>query len=527
MNKFLINTLLVLLLASCSNENESKLEVFITGAKIAGVNGMHFGPDGYLYAASVIGSDITVIDTEDNRIVKRYGISEGVIGPDDIAFNSKGEFFWTSILTGEVAGFNTKGEKVIAGNPGPGVNPITFSDDDRLFVAQCFFDNGLFELDSNGMNEPRIIFNEIGEFCGLNGMDWGPDGRLYGPRWFNNEVVSVDVDTGDIRKEAGGFTVPAAIKFNSKGELFVLDTGAGKVVKVLDGKNSDYAFIENGLDNLAFNEKDELFVSSYSEGYVLRVTENTVEAILPGGISHAGGITIIGNDIVVADIQSVKAYNTQNGTESWNYKNTFRVSPMGANTSVSTYDNNLILTSWLDGHVKVMRPDNGEIIESLDGLNIPVSATKFNNQIAIAMHGDKSITLHDFKTGINTVLVDGFVAPTHVINYGDKLLVSDRGTGQLLSIDTEGDKNIVVEGLNSPEGIAIKGASIYVFEGDTGEIKKIKNNNISVIARVNSGSKAQSNLQPPSMVFNGLAIQGDYLYVSGELEKSLFRIKIL
>ena len=116
-------------------------------------------------------------------------------------------------------------------------------------------------------------------------MDWGPDGRLYGPRWFNNEVVSVDVDTGDIRKEASGFAVPAAVKFNSKGELFVLDTGAGKVVKVVDGKNSDYAFIENGLDNLAFNEQDELFVSSYSEGYVLRVSENTVEPILPGGIS--------------------------------------------------------------------------------------------------------------------------------------------------------------------------------------------------------------------------------------------------
>ena len=86
---------------------------------------------------------------------------------------------------------------------------------------------------------------------------------------------------------------------------------------------------------------------------------------------------------MVADIQSVKAYNTKDGSESWNYKNTFRVSPMGANTSVSTYDNNLILTSWLDGHVKVMRPDNGEIIESLDALNIPVSATKFNDQIAI------------------------------------------------------------------------------------------------------------------------------------------------
>ena len=195
MNKFLINTLLMFLLANCSNNDASKLEVFITGAQIAGVNGMHFGPDGYLYAASVTGSDISVIDTENNKIIKRYGQSDGVIGPDDVAFNSKGEFYWTSILTGEVAGFDINGNKIISGNPGVGVNPITFSDDDRLFVAQCFFDNGLFEMDPSGNLEPRVIFEEIGDFCGLNGMDWGSDGRLYGPRWFNNEVVSVDVDT--------------------------------------------------------------------------------------------------------------------------------------------------------------------------------------------------------------------------------------------------------------------------------------------------------------------------------------------
>ncbi len=84
----------------------------------------------------------------------------------------------------------------------------------------------------------------------------------------------------------------------------------------------------------------------------------------------------------------------------------------------------------------------------------------------------------------------------------------------------------MIEGLNSPEGIAIKGGSIFIFEGNTGEIKEIKDNNISTIAIVNPGSKAQSELQPPSMVFNGLAIKGNYLYISGELEKALFRIKI-
>ena len=241
MVKLILKISIIFLLFSCDKSDNNKIELFVSGAQIAGVNGMHFGPDGLLYAASVIGSDISLVDTETNKIVKRYDLSDGVIGPDDVAFNSKGEFYWTSILTGEVAGFDLNGEKVIAGNPGPGVNPITFSDDDRLFVAQCFFDNGLFEMDPSGQTAPRIIKEEIGEFCGLNGMDWGPDGRLYGPRWFNNEIVSVNVDTGEIRKEVGGLNVPAAVNFNSKGELFILDTGDGKVVKFAEGIKSDYA----------------------------------------------------------------------------------------------------------------------------------------------------------------------------------------------------------------------------------------------------------------------------------------------
>ena len=69
--------------------------------------------------------------------------------------------------------------------------------------------------------------------------------------------------------------------------------------------------------------------------------------------------------------------------------------------------------------------------------------------------------------------------------------------GQLVSIDAEGNKEIVIEGLDSPEGIAIKGGSIFVFEGNTGEIKEIKDNSISTIAKVNPGSNAQSKLQPP------------------------------
>ena len=89
-----------------------KVEVFAKGALISGVNGIHFGPDGYLYAASVIGSDISVIDTNAKRIVRRLGPADGVLGPDDVAFNKTGDFYWTTILTGAVSGFRDGGELV-------------------------------------------------------------------------------------------------------------------------------------------------------------------------------------------------------------------------------------------------------------------------------------------------------------------------------------------------------------------------------------------------------------------------------
>ncbi len=60
----------------------------------------------------------------------------------------------------------------------PGVNPITFSDDGRLFVALDFSGDGLYELDPELKNPPRLIIKELGW---LNGMDFGPDGLLYGP----------------------------------------------------------------------------------------------------------------------------------------------------------------------------------------------------------------------------------------------------------------------------------------------------------------------------------------------------------
>ena len=55
------------------------------------------------------------------------------------------------------------------------------------------------------------------------------------------------------------------------------------------------------------------------------------------------------------------------------------------------------------------------------------------------------------------------MAPTHVINYEEDLLVSDRSSGQIIRVNKQGAQEVIVDGLDSPEGIAIKDNSIYIF----------------------------------------------------------------
>ena len=52
------------------------LSVLATGANIAGTNGIIFSPDNQLYAASVIGSNITIMDPDSGEILRQLGASD-------------------------------------------------------------------------------------------------------------------------------------------------------------------------------------------------------------------------------------------------------------------------------------------------------------------------------------------------------------------------------------------------------------------------------------------------------------------
>ena len=519
--------------SSSKNSDDQKFlepEIIATGAKLAGANGMALGPDGNLYVASVLGSNITVLNPETGKIIKEYGQSEGVIGPDDVDFASDGSWYWTSIMTGEVAGFNKEGKKIIAAQLTPGVNPITFSNNNRLFVSQCFFGSNLYEVDPLGITEPRLISNSLGPGCGLNGMDWGPDNRLYGPRWFNNQVVSFDVSDNSMRIEATGFITPAAIKFDKQGRLHVLDTGSGILYRIENGKNIKVAELSPGLDNFVIDSTGRFFVSSFTDGFVKRIDlDGSVNELLPGGMAHSGGITFHKGKIITADLHAIRAYFL-NGKEAFTQRNVLGMGAMGGALNISSDGEQLILVSWVDNDVRIWDQEKQQRIWEKSGLNAPVSAIRYADQVVVAEHGSQRIVGFSQEGNLKTIFASNLPAPTGLLKDEKNLYVSDRTLGQIILVAVDGlplaKKEVVIDGLTTPEGFVKKGDTFFIVEADLGVVTSVNlKGKRKVIAKISKGSQAASPMQPPSQVFNGITIDDKgALYVPGESDRALYKI---
>jgi hypothetical protein len=160
MKKIILLAPALFLVLACRDRtpDQPDLRVIAEGAALHGANGINFGPDGNLYVASVFGTEIVAMNPGTGQTVDRLGPEAGVEGPDDLVFGPDGSLYWTDIMKGEV-GRRTPGGVVTKQMVAPGVNPITFSPDGRLFVALDFLGDGLYEL--GGLRSPSRLNRTI------------------------------------------------------------------------------------------------------------------------------------------------------------------------------------------------------------------------------------------------------------------------------------------------------------------------------------------------------------------------------
>jgi sugar lactone lactonase YvrE len=433
----------------------------VPGSAFHGVHGLGIDKTGRLFAGSVAGAALYEVDRSNGTAKIAVPSPEGMA--DDIAFAPDGTMAWTGFLTGDL--YSRKGDgavkKLASGLPG--INSLAFRKDGRLYATQVFLGDALYEIDVEGVKPPRKIMEQMG---GLNGFEFGPDDKLYGPLWFKGQVARVDVDKAELAVVADGFKIPAAVNFDSKGNLFVVDTALGQLVRVdpKTGAKKMVAQLKPSLDNLAIDDKDRIFVSNMADNGIQEVDPETGNArqVIIGKLALPGGIGVVSDGakdtIYIADVFAYRTVDGATGEVSeparMHADGVTLEYPMSATAS----GDDVLLSSWFTGTVQLIDRKTGKTREMLHGFKAPHDAIKLGDgSILVNELGSQSLIRALGEHGKDrTVLLGGLEGPVGLAaGSGGTVYLTEAFAGQVSKVGANGEKTVIAKDLKGPEGIAL------------------------------------------------------------------------
>jgi sugar lactone lactonase YvrE len=505
-------------------------EVVVPGSPFKGLHGLAFDGDGVLHGVSITGMSVYKIDPETAAV-------ETVVGPplgvgDDVAFAPDGTMAWTARDAVHVR--DPDGTVRVVATGVNGVNSINFGPDGRLFFTLIFRADTLYEgyLDSR---EPRLVAEGL---KGLNGFEITGDGKIIGPQFFGNAIISVDIETGEIETIAEGIQTPSAVNLLSNGDIIALGYRTGKVIRIdaMTGETRELTALEGPpIDNLAIDASDRVYISHSSHNGLTRLDPDTGESaqLIWGGLSAPGGLAAIslhGREMLLAaDAWSHRTVDPETGD--------VNVLPVGPNvfgsTGIAADDTRIVLTNTSPaGMVQIIERGSGNAIASQFGFGAPYD---------VVIEPDGSILLADFAADAlvrlgtdedmtRTVVAQGLGGPVGVaLDGAGHAYVTGYTDGTVRRIDlVTGDTAVVVSGLSQPEGVALL-PSGKLAVADVGTQRLL-------IINPATGEKesAATDLPigfdlrgagPEPGLFTGVAVSaGGAVFISGDLDNSLVRV---
>lgn len=431
------------LLVACDEKKDAPAERYsldaVTGpSPFHGIHGITVEQDGTMLAGSVIGRTIYKVDPASGETSVYEGPPLGMA--DDLEQGPDGTLAWTAFLDGKVYARKPDGTLLTLAKGLPGMNSIAWTDDGRLFATQVFLGDALYELDPEGKKQPRKIMEGMG---GLNGFDFGPDGKLYGPLWNKGEIARVDVDKATLEVVATGFGIPAAANFSPDGKLYAVDTQRGEVVRVdpANGEKEVVAKVKPAIDNLAFDNDGNLFITNMADNAVIAVDTKTGKSrtIVSGPLAVAGGIARANEDgedvLYIADAFSFRKLHLASG----------KIDEIGRMWS--------------------------------DKIDYPLNVSVANGRVTVAGITSGAVQVFDQESGKSLALMHGFVTPSAAIAMTDgRIVIAEYAKGSLVMVDPEhpDERKEIVTGLEGPESMMATGdGAIYVSETEGGVISRI------------------------------------------------------
>ena len=511
-----------------------RTERIVEGAGFHTLNGVAFGPDGRLFAASMSGESLFALDLTSGQI-------ETVVGPplgmgDDLIFTAGGDILWTAMLDGIVRKQDRHGRISDLACDLPGINSLALTrDGKRLFVGQLFPTEGLWEVDLNGVKPARLVLAKTG---GLNAFQFGADGMIYGPSWFNGTVLRIDPESGEHQVIAKGFTKPGAVRFDSKEQLYVLDDATGELFHVNpeDGAKRLIAQLATATDNFAVGPDDLMYVSNAADNAVHEVNPRTgsVRMVVQGKLAFPRAIAVAatpqGDMVHVADGSSYRIVDPRTG----GIEDVARViaSELLFPNAVSVNGDHVMLTCEALGTVQIVERASGKFLHTIKGFEKPGDAIELADGSLIVTEPAAGRVLRVTERLLpifghsHAVLAEGLNLPGGLADARDgTIYVAESGSGGLLRISVPGgDVSEVATGLGAIRAVAVApDGTLVTLDGNDGTLYAVdpRNGSKEVIAR----HLAVGYLQEPHPRSGGIAVGSDgTIYVAADRENALDRI---
>jgi len=517
--------------AALSGPVSYKMEEVVPGSAFHGIHGITETSDGKLLAGSVLGRAIYEIDKETGDVSVYEAPPMGMA--DDLEEGPDGELGWTAFLDGKYYLRTDDGELRVLAEGLPGLNSTAWNAEGRLFTTQVFLGDALYELDPQGVAPPRKIMEGMG---GLNGFDFGPDGKLYGPLWFKGQVARVDVDEATLEVVAEDFEVPAAVNFDSKGNLWVVDTAAGIVyrVDVETGEKTKVADVDPAIDNLALTSDDRLFITNMADNAIIEIDTETGEErpLVKGDLAVAGDIALAVEDgeevLYVGDVFSIRKVNLSDGEVS----EVGRVfaSKIDYPISVAAAHGRIGVAGWSSGAVQVIEP--GEKLPSPHhDFAAPTDALPLEDgSTLVAEYGKGALTRVSADWENREEVMKDLKGPANLVLGPDGMIyLSEQLAGTISRIDLEtGEKTVIAKDLDGPEGFSFgANGNIFVAEVAAKRITRIDNetNEHTVLAEdLPIGFGFEDDVLPLN-VPTGVAVAKDgAIYFSSDMDAGIYRL---
>ncbi|QDE67969.1 gluconolaconase [Myxococcus xanthus] len=514
-------------------------EVVVAGSHFQGVHGLAVDGKGNLLASNLLGQSVHAVNLSTGVVSTLVGPPLG--GADDVALGPDGSIYWTGYFSGQLMRRTPDGKtRVIARNL-PGLNSLAFRGDGRLYVTQLGRGDALWEVDPTGRKPPRKVIDAPGY---LNGFEFGPDGRLYGPLILKGQIARVDVDTGLIEKVAEGFTVPVAVNFDARREnLYVVDAATGELVRVRlpSGAKEVVAKLPTGLDNLAVGPDDQVYVSNMVDNdiRVVNPADGAVRLLVESRLSVPSGIAVVPDDpeetLYVADVYALRQVGGRDGRVT----QTTRVllSQLNFPMNVSVTARHVVLsTAYLGSHstLQVLDRGTGALLRTIPTPNGAQGVVELEDGtllVAEAATG-RLARVDTSEPAVTTVLAErlggpvGLAADTKANE--PAVYVTEVRSGKVTRVRlSDGARRTVATGLKAPEGIALHpDGGLIVAEVGRKRLVRIDaaTGRVTVLASGLCIGLPESEGLPPGYIPTGVAVGASgTLYVTSDIESALYR----